>query len=106
MMRQRLQKAMFLAFAVALLSPVLASAQACVDINSASAAQLDRIIHIGPERAQQIIALRAQRRFASMDELVRVRGIAAARLRDIKAQGLACVRSEELPRPRKDYPRN
>jgi DNA uptake protein ComE-like DNA-binding protein len=89
-MRQRLQEALFIVLTLVLLSPSLGSAQACVDINTASAAQFDRIIHIGPERARQIITPRRQRRFASVDELVRVRGIAAARLRDIKAQGLPC----------------
>ena len=65
--------------------------QTCIDINTAGFEQLQRIIHIGPERAGQILQLREQRRFETVDELVRVRGIAAARLRDIKAQGLACV---------------
>ena len=67
--------------------------QNCVDINTAGSEELQRIIHIGPQRAGQIAQLRQQKRFETVDELVRVRGIAAARLRDIKAQGLACVRS-------------
>ena len=67
--------------------------QNCVDINTAGSEELQRIIHIGPQRSGQIIQLRQQRRFETVDELVRVRGIATARLRDIKAQGLACVRS-------------
>jgi hypothetical protein len=64
----------------------------CVDINTAAPAQLQRIIHIGPARAAEIVQLREGRRFESVDQLTRVRGIAAVRLRDIKAQGLACVR--------------
>lgn len=67
--------------------------QACVDINTASSQQLQRIVHVGPARTAQIISLREERAFRSVDELVRVSGIAAARLRDIKEQGLACVRS-------------
>lgn len=43
-------------------------------------------------RAKQIIALRRVRPFASVDELVRVKGIAKKRLADIKAEGIACVR--------------
>ncbi len=65
---------------------------ACVNINTANGADLERIIQIGPARAQQIIELRRVRPFASVNELTRVSGIAAARLREIIAQGLACVR--------------
>jgi competence protein ComEC len=63
----------------------------CVDINRAGFDELQQIIHIGPDRAGQIINLRAQRPFASVDQLTRVSGIGPARLADIKAQGLACV---------------
>lgn len=59
----------------------------CIDLNTASITELDRIVHIGPSRAQQIVDLRP---FASVDELVRVDGIGAARLGDIVAQGLVC----------------
>jgi endonuclease YncB( thermonuclease family) len=69
-----------------------AAAQAsCVNINTADATALEPIIHIGPARAQQIIALRRQRPFRSVNELIRVNGIGAARLRDILAQDVACV---------------
>jgi len=64
---------------------------ACVDINNAGSVELQRIIHIGPKRAQQIIALRRAKPFRSVDDLVRVKGIAAKRLADIKKQGVACV---------------
>ena len=59
-----------------------------VDINSASRDQLMRIQHIGPARSEDLIRLRP---FSSVDDLVRISGIASARLADIKAQGLACV---------------
>jgi competence protein ComEC len=59
-----------------------------VNVNSASADELVRIIHIGPERAGQILRLRP---FSSVDDMVRISGIGSARLRDIKGQGLACV---------------
>jgi competence protein ComEC len=59
-----------------------------VDINIASPSELERIIHIGPARAADIVRLRP---FGSVDDLVRVSGIAAVRLQDIKAQGIACV---------------
>lgn len=74
------------------ISEFTTSAEGCVtgqiDINSASQEELDRIIHIGPERAGQIVRLRP---FALVDDLIRVKGIGPVRLDEIKAQGLACV---------------
>ncbi|MGM0524305.1 MAG: MBL fold metallo-hydrolase [Bacillota bacterium] len=61
----------------------------CVDINTASKEQLMTIIHIGDERADQLIQLRP---FDSVDQLTRIKGIAAGRLKDIKAENVACVR--------------
>lgn len=59
-----------------------------VDINSAGFDQLLLIIHIGPERAGQIVSLRP---FVSVDAMERISGIGPARLADIKAEGIACV---------------
>ena len=59
-----------------------------VDVNSASEEQLELIKHIGPVRAAEMVQLRP---FASLDDLVRIKGIAATRLAEIKSQGLACV---------------
>jgi competence protein ComEC len=59
-----------------------------VDINSAGHGALQQIIHIGPERAGQIAALRP---FADVQALERVSGIGPARLTDIVAQGVACA---------------
>lgn len=59
-----------------------------VNINTATVAELQRIVHIGPERAQEIIRLRP---FTSLDNLSRVSGIGPAGLADIKAQGVAYV---------------
>ncbi len=61
---------------------------ACVDINKATADELQRIIHIGKALAPQLIQLRP---FHSLDELVKINGIGPARLDDIKAEGLACL---------------
>jgi DNA uptake protein ComE-like DNA-binding protein len=74
-----------------LLSPTVAQQPACININTASPKELERIIHIGPDRSAQTIKLRKERPFRTVDELTRVKGIAAARLADIKKQGLACV---------------
>lgn len=57
--------------------------QAQVDVNSAPAGELDRIIHIGPVRAADMINLRP---FNSVDDLTRISGIGPARLADIKAR--------------------
>jgi competence ComEA-like helix-hairpin-helix protein len=70
-----------------------ARAADCVDINTAALSQLERIIHIGAARAAEIITLREQRSFRTVNDLARVNGIGAARLRDIKEQGLACVKT-------------
>jgi beta-lactamase superfamily II metal-dependent hydrolase len=59
-----------------------------VDINSAGFDQLLLIIHIGPDRANQILDLRP---FSSVDSMERISGIGPARLADIKAEGVACV---------------
>ncbi len=59
-----------------------------VNINTASFEDLQEIIHIGPDRALQIIAMRP---FTSLDELTRISGIGSGRLQDIKDQGRAYV---------------
>lgn len=59
-----------------------------IDLNAAPQAQLTQIIHIGPVLAERIVS---ERPFYSIDDLTRVAGIGAARLAEIKAQGLACV---------------
>lgn len=59
-----------------------------VDINRAGFDELQRIIHIGPDRAGQILDLRP---FSSVDSMTRIKGIAEKRLADIKAEGIACV---------------
>jgi endonuclease YncB( thermonuclease family) len=75
-------------------------AQWCLNVNTASASELEAIVHIGPERAAQVIELRTRRPFASVDELRRVDGIGAARLADIEGQGIACVSaSSDRPPP-------
>ncbi len=59
-----------------------------VNINTASLEDLQRIVHIGLARAQEIIDLRP---FCCLDDLVRVTGIGPARVQDIKDQGIAYV---------------
>lgn len=59
----------------------------CVNLNTASAASLARLPHIGPARAQAITRGRPWR---NAEELVRIRGIGKSRLAEIQASGLLC----------------
>ena len=61
---------------------------ACIDINTASAAELTGIKHIGDKRAQEIME---QRPYDSIDELSKVSGIGSKRLADIKLENIACT---------------
>ena len=59
-----------------------------VDINAAGLEAVQEIIHIGPDRAEQIHQLRP---FASVRAMDRISGIGPARLDDIIDQGVACA---------------
>ncbi|CAM3174498.1 MBL fold metallo-hydrolase [Filibacter tadaridae] len=64
------------------------STGSCVNINTASEADIQGIMHIGPARAKDLIQLRP---FASVNDLSRIKGIGPARIDDIIAQGIACT---------------
>jgi|GEM_PF-4421181 len=64
-----------------------ADAGPCVDLNTASVEDLQRIIHIGEVRAQAVVDGRP---WGSVDDLVVVSGISDERLADIRAQGRVC----------------
>ena len=59
-----------------------------ININTASLEELQKIVHIGPSRAEDIVRLRP---FKSIDDLTRVSGIGPSRLQDIREEGLAYV---------------
>lgn len=59
-----------------------------INVNAASISELTQIVHIGPVIAERIVA---ERPFLSLDDLTRVSGLGASRVRDIQAQGLACI---------------
>ncbi|SDN22694.1 MBL fold metallo-hydrolase [Alkalicoccus daliensis] len=60
----------------------------CIDINKADKEELEQIIHIGEERAADIIDARP---FQYVSDLTAIHGISESRLSDIKNQGEACV---------------
>ncbi|SES93379.1 Metal-dependent hydrolase, beta-lactamase superfamily II [Oceanobacillus limi] len=62
----------------------------CVDINNASIDELQRIKHIGPARAEELIE---RRPFQSVNDLNSINGIGPARITDIKEEGIACVQN-------------
>ena len=63
-----------------------------ININSADVNELDKLIGIGPVKAQAIIDSRP---FESIGDLIKVKGIGNATLEKIKNQGLACVEEGE-----------
>ncbi len=59
-----------------------------VNINSAGFEELQRIIHIGPVRAQRIIDHRQSHKFRDVFELSVILGLGMWRIQDIVIQGL------------------
>lgn len=59
----------------------------CININNASQEELTEIIHIGDERADQIID---KRPFDTFEELEEIDGLGPGRLADIKSEDLIC----------------
>jgi comEA protein len=56
-----------------------------VNLNSASAEELERLPGIGPSRARAILALRAKlSRFSRLEDLLRVKGIGRATFRKLR----------------------
>ena len=66
-------------------TPSAAQSSGTVNINTASAEELERLPGIGPSRARAILALRAQlTRFSRLEELLRVKGIGRATFRKLR----------------------
>ncbi|MES1938561.1 ComEA family DNA-binding protein, partial [Salinisphaera hydrothermalis] len=59
----------------------------CIDINTASVSQLDRLDHVGPATAKRIVAHRPYR---SLDGLTRVSGLSRGYVAEIRRGGLTC----------------
>ncbi|WP_026672098.1 MBL fold metallo-hydrolase [Alkalihalobacterium bogoriense] len=64
---------------------------ACINLNQASLTEIEQIIHIGENRAADVIALRP---IKSLDELTTINGIGPARLADIIEENKACIGGE------------
>jgi competence protein ComEA len=66
-------------------SAVTAQPTGVVNLNDASAEQLERLPGIGPSRAKAILELRARlKRFTRIEELLRVKGIGRATFRKLR----------------------
>jgi len=63
----------------------------CININTASSIELQKITHVGPKLAEKIILIRNEKMFLTMDDLIKVKGIGSSTLDDIKKQGIACL---------------
>lgn len=58
---------------------------AVVNLNTATATELERLPRVGPARAQAILALRAQlTQFSKVEQLLRVKGIGRATFRKLR----------------------
>lgn len=68
--------------------PVPLKGKACVDINTASAEELQKITHVGEVTASSIIELRP---YHSITDLLDVKGIGPERFQAIQEQNLACI---------------
>jgi competence protein ComEA len=90
--QETIMKSKFLyAFGCALLLCSIATRSAfaqvsgVVNLNTATAAELERLPRIGPARAQAILALRAKlTRFSKVEQLLRVKGIGRATFRKLR----------------------
>jgi len=72
-----------------------------VNLNEASAAQLDALPGVGKKAAQKILAYREKRRFARLEDLVKVKGFGKKRFLLLKPhltlEGPSTFRVERLP---------
>ena len=64
-----------------------ATSDRSIDLNKASAAELETLPYVGPKRAEAILALRTKLgRFRSVDELLKVKGIGRGTLKRMRSR--------------------
>lgn len=72
-----------------------------VNLNEATAAQLDLLPSVGQKAAERIVAWRQKRPFKRVDELVRVKGFGRKRMLRLKPyltlQGETTLQAERVP---------
>ncbi|MDP3987497.1 MAG: helix-hairpin-helix domain-containing protein [Nanoarchaeota archaeon] len=62
-----------------------------ININTASASELEELYGVGPAKSQAIVNYRETKSFETLDDLINVNGIGEVTLSNIKNQGLACI---------------
>ncbi|MFD2044776.1 MBL fold metallo-hydrolase [Ornithinibacillus salinisoli] len=67
------------------------NSSSCVNVNTASVDEVQKVKHIGPARAEVLIN---NRPYSSIDGLQAINGIGPARIKDIIDEGVACVQNE------------
>ena len=88
-MKSILACSMAVLFALAITVPLLAQAE--IDVNTASAMELQRIKGIGPKTAQAIIEFRNENGpFRSVQDVTRVKGVGQKTLQKMIESGLVC----------------
>ncbi len=88
-MKSILACTMAVLFVLAITAPLLAQAE--VDVNTASAMELQRIKGIGPKTAQAIVEFRNENGpFNSIRDVTRVKGVGQKTLEKMIEAGLVC----------------
>ena len=72
--------------------PLLAEgSETCIDINTATFDELQKIAHIGIDEAINILRFRRAVNFRFIEDLTYISGLNVTELGNIKTEGLACV---------------
>ncbi len=64
--------------------PAAAPVTGTININTATATELEMLPGVGPSRAEAIVSTRKQRAFEKVEDIMRVKGIGRATFRDLR----------------------